>query len=291
MHIVSLAGKVKPLVEPRHLESSARVVGAFVLALHVYVAGKGHKQFILVQTVRVALRRWHNAERHIRDSSAVEQRRYVPVVAEGLCGEVGGCACAVPHAHFVAELSAHKSVHLHAQVPACAHGRRDGVQHIRHDDLGCERRRHGWHERTAKRRQERMSERCLELTYLDSERVNDLDVEPSLLKDFRSARRRVNRKVERHLVERLAGESEHSVRHRETGVFYVVLVIRLVQSLVVIPVETSGGLNHEVRLEHKVAFLRLNRKALAPSQRHYAVLRVLFFLLRHRHQRHRERQH
>ena len=86
----------------------------------------------------------------------------------------------------------------------------------------------------------------LNLTGAETEAVVHLDIEPSLLQHVGTAGGGIDREVVGHFVVGLAGETEHGIRHGEAGVGHIVLIVGLVQPFIVIPIEGTVSLHHEV---------------------------------------------
>ena len=279
VHVIQLAGQVELVVQPGHFQADTRVVGALVLALHVDRGRYTHQQLVLVEAVGIALRGRHHAPRHVGQASGIEQGGDVPVIAQRLAGGVDRSSRAVEDAHFVAELVAHQSVQLHAQVEARADIGHHGVERIGHNDRGGQRQRHLRQQGFAQRGQIGVREGGLELTHAQSQLRLEGHIEPRLLQQGTPAGGGIQAEVEADFVERLAGEAQHGVGDGKAAVGHVVLVVGGVQALVVIPVVVARRLHQQVGLEDEIAFLGLDGETLAACQRYDAVGR-LFFVLR-----------
>ena len=125
---------------------------------------------------------------------------------------------------------------------------------------------------------EPLAERRLELADAEADLILQIHVDPRLLQQRASALGRVQRQVERQLVERPARNAQNGVGNLEAAVRYVVLIVQP-ELLVVVPVELAGRLEQHVGLEHEIARARLEAESFLASHRDHGAFDVFVRLV------------
>ena len=275
VHGVTFGGEIPTMVEHGEFKTEARVVGALVFALDIETAAHTDEHFARIEVLGAALRGGHHAPRLISEATGVEQRGNVPIVGEGFRGGIRAGAGAVENAQLVAQLAflAHgkQTVRFDTEVEARGHRRGDGVEGIRQNDGSRERSGQHGEERLAESGEIGVGKRRLELTGAETEAVVHLDIEPSLLQHVGTAGGGIDREVVGHFVVGLAGETEHGIGHGEAGVGHIVLIVGLVQPFIVIPIEGTVSLHHEVGLELEAAVVAAHGERSVVVDAHHTV--------------------
>ena len=281
MHPIAFGSGVPTAVEHAPLQAQSGVVGALSSTLHVDAAAQAKEHVASAEHVAVALRGRHVAPRHEGEASGIQQGRDVSIVGERLRRGVHAAAAAVPESHLVAHHPAllllvelHLAVELEAEVEAHADRRCDGVQAVRHDDRSRQRCGQAREQRFAQRGEVGVEERRLELACTEAGGRRDSVVHPRLLQDVAAAAGCVDAQVIVEPAESRAGEAQDGIRHGEARIGHIVLVVRLVQSLVVVVMVLASGLQEQIGLEDEASVARLKRESSVVGNAQHAVLHV-----------------
>ena len=169
-------------------------------------------------------------------------------------------------------------MNLDTEVESGADARKHGVERIRHDYSGSERRRELRKQRLAESGEVGMAEGCLEFAETHAESRARLHVDPCLLEERTARCGCVDREAVGDDAECLAGESEHSVGDGEPGIGHIVLIVGRIEAAVVVVVDGGSSLHKQVGFEDKVGIFSLEREALASGKRHHTILCILIVL-------------
>ena len=134
MEPIGLGCQVKPVVQPGKLCSYSGIVGAFVLAFHIERSRKAEEQLLFVESVGIALRGGHHPLWHVGESPGIEQRRDMPIIAEGLRRGVDVNASTIEDTELITPAATQQTVQLNTKVKSCTDLRGDGIQGVGQND-------------------------------------------------------------------------------------------------------------------------------------------------------------
>ena len=199
----------------------------------------------------------------------------MPIVGESLRGGIRAGTRAVEHTDLITQfaLTAYgkQAVGFHTEIETGGHGGRDGIERVGQNDGSRERGGQHRQEGFAERGEIGVGEGRLELTGAETEAVVHFHVEPGLLQDVGTAGSGVDREVVGDFVVGFTGETEHGIRQAEAGIGHVVLVVGLVETFVVVPVERAVSLHHEIGFELEAAVVAAHGEGAVVVDAHHPV--------------------
>ena len=276
--IVGFGAQIEPVLEVGELETEPQVVGRLPVGLDVVRSRQREHDLVVVQVVDSSLMRGNRALGHEGHPGRIQQRGNAQIVAERLLRHVHVDSRAVEHAQVIFPFASQQAVHHHAQIESRGDRRRGRVQAAVHVDRRGQRGGQHGEKRFAQRDQIGLAERRLELADAEADLILQIHVDPRLLQQRASALGRVQRQVERQLVERPARNAQNGVGNLEAAVRYVVLIVQP-ELLVVVPVELAGRLEQHVGLEHEIARARLEAESFLASHRDHGAFDVFVRLV------------
>ena len=279
VHIISFCSDIPAVFQHGELKAGTEIIRRFALGLVVIVRTQSEQQLVLMQHLGVTLRQGHHALRLIGDTTCIQERRQVVIIADTFGGTILGGTRTVPETHLITELPTNQSMNLHTEVETCADARGNGIQRIRQDGRSRQRSRQRREERLTKSGQIGMGERCLKLTHTEAQFRHGGIVDPGLLQDVTSRGCRIDTDVIVDLSERLTRKTDDGVRDGETGVSHIVLIIGFVESLVIIIAIIQRALKEEIGFEHEIAVIRLEGKTTIVGNRDHTVIHIILFIV------------
>ena len=119
-----------------------------------------------------------------------------------------------------------------------------------------------------------MGERCLELTSTETEFRTDGIVYPCLLKHIATRGCRIDADVIVNLSEGLTRKTDNGVRHGETRVGDIILIVGLVETFIIVVFKVEGTLQIEIGLEYEAPVITLECEATVVGNRNHAVVHI-----------------
>ena len=138
-HVVKFGTDIHSPFKPGKLGSCTKIVGAFVFTLDIERRRHAYEHPVEIELTRIALCRRHHAFGLKCEAAGIEQRRYVPVVAECLGGAVDGRPRAVEYSGLIAPSVAYHAVNLDSEIKSRTDLRSYRVQRMWHYDRCSER--------------------------------------------------------------------------------------------------------------------------------------------------------